>query len=339
MKEICTTEIKGEIGIELNEKDLEGVDLFLQAVAIENPNKLFQIKDQIALNKELPEQIALVQGQLQNFERDMRFAETMARFEKDEKNVELASKGVGVGAKLKMFGSILLDSAMLQHGKGEGAKILDARGELKEKGVDVSREGLDEYLNKTRGLAATYQEQYYKLQGNKVAALEDIQNQLKANKQAIFAHMGLRMAIMEVSNQKLKEQISGISKKGGLSGYTQAAGSLAEKSSGENTGLEYFDDTSEEAFRKEIDEQAEQHIEGVISKNLKEIKFGAGTFSRLEKSITEVIDATGAGSKNQAETRAFVIETIGRVAEGLPDTAEGRARKILAKQLAAKLQK
>jgi hypothetical protein len=330
--EIANDEIAGENGLKLDANDRAEMNKVLEEMAIENPNELYQIRDEVKEYQETPAKIEAAQQELATLAVTSGFNQKIEAANTVENNLNSASKGLGFFGGTKMWAGVTW--AALSRTPNESTGVRGAQKLLAKQGVPITVEGIAnrraELVNETLQI----QREFGELQTKKTEALHDLQEQLIEIRKSLFAHAGLREYMQEAIGKKLKEQIAAMSLKNGLSGFDTATDTLKDKRVGSETGLEYITEENTEAVQKGLDQQAEKYISDFINTNLKNIKFGTKAFTNFENTLNKVITAERAGSKNQEETREFIVLTLRRAAQAFPDTVDGKARRILVRQLA-----
>ncbi|MDB5259766.1 MAG: hypothetical protein JWO73_974 [Candidatus Taylorbacteria bacterium] len=338
LRDICRNEISGETGIDFSDGDFEHIDAFLEKQAIENPNDLLKMKEQIDLYRELPKQIEQTQHELDGLAESSGFNEKWRQIYSQHELAEAASKGTGFLGKLKMNSGFAWTVLTGKPTEGDAAWM--AQRDLKQTaGIPMTAEAI-------RGRQAELVEEFNKaenefenLQAQKLIELHDLRGRLAGIKQDIFVHEELRESMAEIAQKKLREHIQDLSENGGIEGFNAAAKKLEESRIGSVTGIEYFDDTDVEVVEAHLDEQVELYIDQQVTEKVKNMELGSESFTKLETSLRELIDAEGAGSMGKEKATAFVVDTIGATIKELQKSSkkEDKARVILASQLIRKL--
>jgi hypothetical protein len=311
VQEVYKNEIFRDIGIRLDAADLACVSEFIEKRAVEAPGEVLAMQEQLKQFKELPEKIKQANNEI----------------------LELAKTGEGFWGKTKMVGEYFWE--------GEAGKTYSAREKVEKTGVPLTREAIDVRIK----WLATQVESSVKdfKSGNWVEGNEDLVTQFAKVKKSLFSHGQLREDMNRIAQEKLKAQLDILVNKGDLKSAEAGFKRMSGVKNDVETGLDYMTDGTEEEVKVALNHTSESYVYNKIENILTSMSLGSNAFANLERTYKQAVNTETVGDKDKSESIQFIIDTIESQVSALLETpankTEIRAKKILARQLAAKLSK
>lgn len=344
LKALFANQLKEELGIELSAEDLNAVNECLDANAIERPENITELREDIDKFNKLPSEIAALEQELKdlgvedlnnidNSELEVKKKELEAKLP-DLKN---AKEALGRNW-YQRAGAFLLGS----HFKGK-----EAIGNLKEEHGEVDLEKVNSLLTDTE------------------KAIEDIENQIKKRselgnarvrtkeafdlmrgevKESMKGIKGLQEAIKAKAVEQLEALLGGTKSK-----RTSKASSQTKRADEAHGFLQKIKAGSEiaepltaseiEAYQQRIDKALEESVKADIAASLERVKLGNGGLAKLEKSMTTFIQRQHMGSVEGAEAKAKIIGIMTEIRDGSKGNTDTAAKSLVLTRIISKLKK
>ncbi len=349
IKEIYKSEVFRDIGITLDTKDMACVEEFLEKQAIDSPGEVSKMQAQIKQFRELPGQIKQANIEILEYVKNA-----------DVESLKIAKGGEGFWGKVRMMGEYSIP--------GGAGKTFLAREKVEQTGVKLTPEEIDkriaeitakqEKIIKT-GIPLTPEAINARMaeitaqvdfsvkdfnSGKWMGVNEGLLEQFANVKKSIFMHSELREEINRITQQKLKVQLDAFVTKGDLKSAEGGLQRMSSVKSNNETGLDYMADGTEEEIRNSLGVNAEAHVQIKIDSMIRSMDFtSSNPFTKLQKVYDQAINTETVGERSGAESTTFIVDTINESIEALKENPDNkieiRAKKILARQLAAKLSK
>ncbi len=357
--EIYSSHIEKEMGVKLDATDHASIDAYLESEAIENPEKLLDIKESMKRFKELPIEISNCEEQLGELGKAPNFKAELDALKKDQADLEIAKEYTGFFGKaainLESFAMLAKMFPLAFHDLGL------AKMEKYEKKHDEAANAHDDKVAAIRAV----EEKYGKLKKDEA---ENILYGIRERIQTIEATLGAIDATQnykEISEQLFtayrKELLGGISNVKGLAKSIQLKvlgqfkamtthgnikimdniqerfDALKKVAATTETGVNPLGQMKEEVVQERMNVVIEKAASEEIMKFVQKANLGTNALTNLEKVLEPYFKREKMGSRNKEETRRFVYETLELAAGNLGNSNVDQAKKLMIARILIKM--
>lgn len=353
IKELYSGHIEKEMGIKLDSNDLATIERHIEEQAINNPDEIINLREQLNSFKEEPKKIAELEKQLAQLGNVDNLSKRLESLRTDADNIESGKKYLGFVGKSRLayhlvkvaFKTIPVDVEM-STGFKLSSKEYNDRAIYERINLEKSWDSADAVTKK-----------YDKMNGEKAESLLEQINaeiettqatldkiaeieSLKSESQNLFASMRSEllggvagMAELTKSIQtKVADQLRELAEKGTIKAYDQAQAryeSLRSVAESTETGVNPIRPYFGEYLQDYLDASLEKEVSSQIEKTLLNAKMGDNALTKLEKELEPFLKREKIGSKSGDEVRELISEVFTKVSDSLGDSVEHKAKKLL----------
>ncbi len=355
VKSIFIKNIQEEMGFRLSREDLAAADAHFDTLAIESPEEIYTLRERIREFRELPKDINELEGQLAALGGGAELPAKLEGLKAERASLDKAKGAFGFLGKTKMWTKVLgsaigVASSFIVSpisGKAEGIlhDMIDVTGGTIEK-ISAARrlqkehKAKGEKLDKKKfnGISNRVDEQM-KAVAETIAAI-NMRNQVRAVALEMYGNaraeiMGSISGIAEIAEavqSRAEQHMNELSGKNSLKALEEMQRRYAEwvdMAESPDAAISVVEGHDIEAIKKNMDERIEKKAGEEIVNAVLTCKLGANTLDRLEQSLKGYVDRERIGSREGDEVRAFVQDALEKAVDGLPDTTEGNAKRML----------
>lgn len=348
MKDLYKNQIQEELGIKLDNSDLASIDDEIEKRAIENPEKVEALHEQLKGAKELTQQIKDLEEALAVIGDISQHPIRLENLKGQKESLDAVKGATGPLAKARLWAKVgawtavgafdqtgaAFTNVLANESKIKSLKNLEAaHGKIDKAKIESISKPVEDKISEIETTLATAQN----LQETKAKAVESL-GELRKELLGEFSGFAEVVSIIQAKAKKMLEDMA---KQGTISGFDNAQKTYEkfQKVANESdTKINPLEGMDEEEFQKMVDEGIKRAVEGEIIEAVDKAETkGNNPFSKLEKSLEGYINKQKIGSMEADEARQFVIESLEKSKEYLENTVQDNAKFLMINRILIKI--
>jgi hypothetical protein len=373
LKKVFAEKIGGEFGLKLDKADLDTVDSYLQDLAIEGLDNLKQIEGELVVFERMPEEISnaeqMVAGLMAERNQDAgALAEQLAESRENLGVLKNGEKSVGfmAGLKYKMETVFNMGKKLaIQHrafdasdktieetwGKSEELRAQkESVNAMKEKFGELGTKEYESLLASTEADISTAEAELQRHSEvvrkiDELGALrESSLNIYKQAQEGLFGRLtqvaGLTEAIQKKIDDQFAKMMQGRQTVVSLEKVQQRLNELQKMAEKTETGIDPLELVKQNQgnLQDTIDDTLELMVREEIDNALKKVRVGDNALTRLEQSLTPLLQRARMGSKEDQDLKDFIANALEDSANQLGNTPEDNVKRMLIARINPKFQ-
>ena len=354
LEKVYSSHIKDQIGLKLEGDDTKSVKEYIEKLAVEEPEKVYELNKKLKTLTEVPAEIQGLEaelaklGEVSDLMNQLRQAGTL------ENDLEAVIPTMGSLKYKAKYALALLAFAPSRGWKGfedvgyvEAAKdkfnLEYGKQKVPEKGEKVvGKEQLEGILRET-----TQRIEDIKATLDKVGDARDLKTALKASfdnaRKDLVSGMAEIKGLTEAVNERSCAELKKMMEPGTLDALQKAQERLEFlqfAAYNPDAGVEPLTTNQAGQFQEEIDKAVESNIPEKIWQIVLDADLGSNALTNIEKKLDPFLKANKLGSKEGDDARAFIKEIIEKIVnERKPQHPEGEVKRLILKRILVKLGK
>jgi len=331
IKKVYAGEMREKLGIDLEASDMQSVDAYIDELALEDPDQVMDLKDQITLVNEFPSHIKTLEDQLAPLGVSADLNSQLENLRGKREAVSTVRKNMTITGILSMIGDVGMARETYEAGKKVSAQGVSPfhRGDL-----NVAGAQLDKNIEATEATLATVTN-LTEMKGKAEQMYGEI-------RKGLLGGMAGYAEVAKAVKKKALTDFASMANVGTLEALLAAQdrlNELKEFSESSETGVDIFDALSPEQYQAKLDTAIEKKAFEEVMESIMHIQLGDHSLDRLERALLDFTGKESFGSKEGDDAKTFVRKTIQEARDGLGDSVEDKAKKLLLARILAKLKK
>lgn len=340
IKELYSGHIEKEMGIKLDKNDLASIDKHIEEQAINNPDEVINLREQLYFFKELPKKIAESEKQLAQLGNADNLSERLESLRTDSYNIEEGKKYLGFVGKSRLafhliksaFKASSFDAEDVDLSWDSANNVTRRYGKMNGARAESLLEGINKEIETTEDTLSKISEAE--------VLKSEYQNLFKNMRSELLGGVAGMAELTAAIQAKVHKQLMDLTSKGTIKDYEQAQqrfDSLKSVSESTETGVDPLGRIDAQEFEKDIEDsivdKASEEMMGIIL----QAKMGDNALTNLEKSLEPFLKKEKIGSKEGNEARQKMSDILAEVYYKLGTTSEDKAKKLMISRILIKM--